>query len=82
MDMLAVGHMNRRLEEKILTAASQNAFHHSLAVFILSGVGVVIFKHYFLAVVPLFLELLFLLNINGIGMAMLIEKHAAVDSVT
>ena len=52
-----------------------------LALFIISGVGVVIFKHYFLAVVPLLLELLFLLNVDGIGVAMLIEEHAAVDSV-
>ena len=82
MDMLAVGHMNRRLKKEMIAAASKDALHNGLALFILSGVGVVIFEHYFLAVVPLFLELLFLLNINGIGMAMLIEKHAAVDSVT
>ena len=81
MDMLAVGHVHGRLEEKALTVASQNALHHGLAALILPGMGVVVFKHHFLAVVPLLLELLFLLNVDGIGVAMFIEDHAAVDSV-
>ena len=81
MDMLAVGHVHGRLEEKILAAASQNALHHSLSVLTLPGMGVVIFKHCFLAMVPLLLELLFLLNVDGIGVTMFIEDHAAVDSV-
>ena len=43
--------------------------------------GVIVFKHDFLAIVTLFLELSFLLDINMIGMAVLVKQHAAVDSV-
>ena len=81
MDMLAVGHMNRRLKKEMIAAASKDALHNGLAVLILPGMGVVVFKHHFLAVVPLLLELLFLLNVDGICVAMFIEDHAAVDSV-
>ena len=82
MHMLPVGHMHRRLEEKPFTTASQNAFHNRLSESILSGMGVIVFKHDFLAIVVLFLELSFLLDINRIGMAVLVKQHAAVDSVT
>ena len=82
MYMLPVGHMYRRLEEKPFTAASQNALHDRLTACILSRMGVIVLEHHFLAVIPLILELSFLLNINRIGMTVLIKQHTAVDSVT
>ena len=35
-----------------------------------------------IAVIPLLLELSFLLDIGGIGMAMFIEQYTIIDSVT
>lgn len=82
MNMLTVGHMHRRLEEEPFAAATQNVSHDRLSACVLSGMGIIILEHHFLAVIPLFLELSFLLDINGIGMTMFIEQHTADNSVT
>ena len=82
MDMIAIRHMYRRFKEKPLSAAAKNAFHNSLTMCILSGMGIVVLKHHFLAVIPFFLQLFLLININRICVAMFIKQHTAVDSVT
>ena len=82
VDMIAIGHMHRRFEEEVLAAAAQNTFHDGLTVCILFGMGIVILEHHFLAVIPLLLELFFLPDVDRVGMTMLVEQHAAVDSVT
>ena len=81
MHMVSVGHMYRRFKEEVLTATAQKASHDLLSAYILSGMGIVVLEDHFLAVIPLLLELLLLLDVDGIGMAMLVEDHAAVDSV-
>ena len=45
-------------------------------------IWLVVLEDHFLAVIPLLLELSFLLDIGGIGMAMFIEQHTIIASVT
>ena len=82
MHMVSVGHMYRRFKEEVLTATAQKASHDLLSAYILSGMGIVVLEDHFLAVIPLLLEQSVLLDIGGIGMAMFIEQHTIIDSVT
>ena len=81
MHMVSVVHMYRRFKE-VLTATAQKVSRDLLSAYILPGMGIVVLEDHFLTVIPLLLELSFLLDIDGIGMAMFIEQHTIIDSVT